>query len=115
MKANGEGIYASRPYRKHREGKTELPGGAFKEGKAEWKPTDFRFTTKGNAVYAFMMRAGESKQAVISTLGKVSGKQITSVQVAGRRAEFVQKDGALLVRLHEGLDRSMPVCIRAAF
>jgi len=115
LKANGEGIYGSRPYRKHREGKTELAGGAFKEERVAWQPTDFRFTTSGGSVYVFMMRTGGSEQAVIQSLGKVSEKAIASVQVSGRPAEFVQKDGALLVRLPAGLDTTMPVCIKAAF
>ena len=48
--ANGEGIYGTRPYRKHREGKSELAAGSFKEGSAEWLPSDFRFTAKNDAV-----------------------------------------------------------------
>lgn len=33
----------------------------------------------------------------------------------GRPAESVQKDGALLVKVPGGLDKTMPVCIKAAF
>jgi alpha-L-fucosidase len=115
LKANGEGIYGSRPYRVHREGKTELASGAFKEEKATWQPSDFRFTVKQGAVYAFMMRTGASEQAVIQALGRLCEKEVVSVQVSGRPAEFVQKDGALLVKLPGGLDTAMPACIKAAF
>jgi alpha-L-fucosidase len=115
LKANGEGIYGSRPYRKHREGKTQLAGGSFKEERAAWQQTDFRFTSRDGAVYAFMMRCGASERAVIQALGGVNEKQIASVHVSGRPAEFVQKDGALLVNLPGGLDKTMPVCIKAAF
>jgi hypothetical protein len=41
-------------------------------------------------------------------------KEIKSVDVSGRRAEFEQKDGALLVTLPAGLDKNMPVCIKAS-
>jgi alpha-L-fucosidase len=115
LKTNGEGIYGSRPYRRHREGKTELAGGAFKEERAAWQPTDYRFTTKDGAVYAFMMRSGGSERAAIQALGRIYEREITCVQVSGRPAQFVQKDGALLVGLPDGLDKTMPVCIKAAF
>lgn len=113
LKANGDGIYGSRPYKKYKEGKTELPGGSFKEDRAEWKPQDFRFTVKGDAIYAYMMRAGNSDTAVINSLGRIYESEVTAVQVSGMTAEFEQRDGALLVRLPAGIDRTMPVCIKA--
>jgi alpha-L-fucosidase len=111
-KANGEGIYGTRPYRRHREGKTELEGGSFKEGRGEWQSSDFRFTTKDDEVYAFMMRTNGADQAVVGALGAVNERAITAVEVAGRTAEFQQKDGALVVDLPDGIDDSMPVCIK---
>jgi alpha-L-fucosidase len=113
LKDNSEGIYGSRPSAKYREGKTELEGGPFKEKKTVWQPTDYRFTRKSNAVYAFMMRPGSEDKAVIHSLGRLNEKEIKSVAVSGRPAEFEQKDGALLVRLPAGLDKSIPVCIKA--
>ncbi len=113
LKANGDGIYGSRPYVKHREGKTELAGGPFQEGKATWQPSDYRFTQKPNSVFAFQMRAGDGDTATVRSLGGLYERKITSVAVSGRTAEYEQRDGALLVRLPAGLDKSMPVCIRA--
>lgn len=115
LKANGEGIYGSRPYKKHKEGKTELSGGAFKEDRAQWLSTDFRFMQKQNAIYAFMMRPDESGRAVVQTFGRNTELAITSVQVSGYPAEFEQKDGALLVKLPRGLDNTMPACIKAVY
>jgi len=115
LRANGDGIYETRPYRKYREGKTELVSGSFQEDPAEWKSTDYRFTTRGNAVYAFMMRPGASGKAFICTLGRMYAPEIKSVQMYGRPVSFVQKDGALQVDLPDGLNRAMPVCIRAEF
>ncbi len=112
--ANGEGIYGSRPWEKHAEGKTSLAGGAFQERAAQWQPTDFRFTRRDDAVYAFMMRAGGESQAVIHSLGRVHTKAVSSVHVSGRQAQYQQKDGALVVELPQGIDCSMPVCIKAA-
>ena len=113
LKANGEGIYGSRPNSRYREGKTELEGGPFKEKKTVWQPTDYRFTRKSNSVYAFKMRPGCEENAVIHSLGRLNEKEIKSVEVYGRPTEFEQKDGALLVRLPAGLDKGMPVCIKA--
>jgi len=75
LKDNGEGIYGSRPNAKYREGATELEGGPFKEKKTVWQPTDYRFTRKGNAVYAFMMRPGNETTAVIHSLGRLTEKR----------------------------------------
>jgi alpha-L-fucosidase len=113
LKINGDGIYGSRPNSKYKEGKTELEGGFFKEKKAVWQSTDYRFTRKGNAVYAFLMRPGNEEQAFVQTLGRLMEKEIKAVEVCGRPTEFEQKDGALLVRLPIGLDKDMPACIKA--
>jgi len=59
------------------------------------------------------MRPGSEAKAVIHTLGRLNEKEIKSVAVSGRPAEFEQKDGALLVSLTAGIDKSMPVCIKA--
>lgn len=115
LKTNGAGIYRTRPYKKYREGKTELAGGAFKEERAAWRSTDFRFTTGDGAVYAFMMRATNAERAVVQALGRNSERAIASVEVSGQTVQFQQKDGALIVTLPPGLDETMPVCIKATF
>jgi alpha-L-fucosidase len=113
LKLNGDGIYGSRPNTTYREGKTELAGGPFQEKKPVWQPTDYRFTRKGNAVYAYLMRPGAEDKIMIFSLGRLREKEIKSVEVSTRPAEFEQKDGALLVTLPGGLDKTMPVCIKA--
>lgn len=110
---NGEGIYGTRPYKKHSEGKSFLSGGSFIEEKAKWEPTDFRFTQKGNDVFAFMMRAGSSDNAVVYSLGSLFERKIAAVEVSGITAEFTQKEGALVVKLPCCIDGTMPVCIRS--
>ncbi len=115
IKSNGEGIYGSRPYTKYKEGKTVLADGSFKEEKASWEASDFRFTKKENSVYAYMMRPGQSSQAIIYTLGSNSESEISSVWVSDHLVEFVQKDGALVLDLPSDIDRSLPVCIKVTF
>ncbi len=113
LKANGDGIYGTRPYRRHKEGKTELSGGAFKEDRADWQASDYRFTQKGDSVYAFMMRVKDADAAIVQAFGRNTEKEIASVQVSGIPAAFVQKDGALVVQLPTGLEKDMPVCVKA--
>jgi alpha-L-fucosidase len=112
LKNNGEGIFGSRPYSVYREGKTELASGAFMEEKVDWQSTDYRFTRKDNAIYAYMMRTGSEDHAVIYSLGRLYENEIKSVDVSGRPTVFEQKDGALLVRIPSGLDTGMPACIK---
>jgi alpha-L-fucosidase len=111
MVFNGEGIHGTRPYLSHAEGKTRFAAGSMQEKAADWQPTDFRFTRKGSAVYAFMMRGGQDR-AVIYNLGRLNARAIASVQVCGRPVRFEQKDGALFVELPQDVDGSMPVCIK---
>ena len=113
LKINGEGIFGSRPNSKYRAGKTGLAGGPFQEKKVVWQSSDYRFTRKDNAVFAYLMRPGGAEKAVIYSLGRLTEKEIKSVEVSSRPTEFEQKDGALLVRLPAGLDEGMPACIKA--
>lgn len=115
IKQNGDGIYGTRPYKAYKEGNTDIPSGVCREERATWLPTDFRFTQKPDTVFAFMMRAGTEERAVINALGRVHEREITSVQVSGRPVDFEQKDGALFVKLPGGLDKTIPVCVKAVF
>lgn len=80
MKVNGEAIYGTRVWRKYGEGDTKIVEGQFADGiKKEWKPTDFRFTTKDGYLYATVLCASEDGHYCIKSLG---------VQDASRQANF---------------------------
>jgi alpha-L-fucosidase len=111
--ANAEGIYGTRPYCRTSEGKTVLSSGSFREDKAKWEPSDFRFTQKQDAVYAFMMRSGGQGRAVVQSLGRLYERGIAAVAVSGTPVRFEQKEGALVVSLPAGTPVDMPVCIKA--
>lgn len=114
LKKNGRGIYGSRPYTRYREGKSELSGGPFKEDSTVWTPADYRFTQKGDSVFAYRMRNGGDEKAVIQSLGSLRERRIESVRVSGLPTEFEQKEGALIVRIPvDAIDPCMPVCIEA--
>ena len=75
LKVNGEAIYGTTPWKSFGEGPTQVTAGAFHD--TDTKPytsDDFRFTAKGNAVYAIGMacpaKEGEkANKAVIHSLG----------------------------------------------
>lgn len=56
LEINGEGIYGTRPWRIAEEGPTHVAEGSFSDGEEpQWTSADFRFTTKGGAIYAFCL------------------------------------------------------------
>lgn len=71
---NGEGIYATRPWKVYGEGPstnttTQAPGrGGGARDVRPYTPGDFRFTVKGDTLYAFMMGWPDGGKAKITTL-----------------------------------------------
>jgi alpha-L-fucosidase len=114
MRDNSAGIYGSRPYATACEGVTKLQGGSFKEGAAAWTSRDYRFTCRGDTVFAYRMR-GDDGVACVRTLGRNSARPVREVLVYGLPAAFEQKDGALLITMPANRHPGMPVCIRALF
>lgn len=56
LSANGEGIYGTRPWKRSQEGPTEQAYGMFADQTTvEWTSSDWRFTTKNGAIYAFCL------------------------------------------------------------
>ena len=72
----------------------------FTEEQATWTPSDYRFTRKGNTVYAFMMRTPENRTAVIKSF--LPQETVKSVRLLGEGSvPFAQNFGVLTVRLAE--------------
>ena len=97
MAVNSEGIYGSRPWTSYGEGpstKVKIEGGSFNEDKrAGFTSEDVRFTTKGNALYAFVMGWPE-KEAVVTSLGYGSAQnsgRIGSVKLVGHKGQVKWK------------------------
>ena len=56
LKVNGDAIYGTRPWKIYGEGPTKVAAGSFHDTKTqEYTAEDFRFTTKGNDLYAIEM------------------------------------------------------------
>ena len=86
MKINSEAVYATRPWKIYGEGPAiesaaPLSAQGFNEGKG--KPLgaeDFRFTTKGNILYATFFGWPESRRVVVKS---VTSKKISNVRLLG--------------------------------
>jgi alpha-L-fucosidase len=102
MAINAEAIHATRPWTVFGEGPTETTGGAFKE-KAEYTAEDFRFTTKGDALYAIALGEPAGRVAIRSLgLGSVGKpRAVKSVRLLGVRQplRFEQTTSALFVEV----------------
>ena len=94
----GEAIHGTQPWREYGEGDTRVLVQGFKEEKASWNSSDFRFTRKGNTLYAFMLSAPENRVAVLKSLAEQD--KVTSVKLLGvGECPFCQSFGALTVKL----------------
>ena len=83
MKDHGEGIFGTRPWDISGEGPTIAAAGAFKEAAVEWSSEDFRFTRKGDTLFAYQMRWSEHGEAIIRALGKDQSRPVSAVRLLG--------------------------------
>ncbi|HPT63111.1 MAG TPA: alpha-L-fucosidase [Candidatus Atribacteria bacterium] len=106
--ANGEAIYGTKPWKIYGEGLTKLPTGSFVDTtKVSYTGEDFRFTTKGDILYAFLMGKPEKEEIFIQSLGynlPLFKNEIEKVEVLGegRKEEIVWK------REERGLKAKIP-------
>lgn len=86
---NGEAIYGTRPWTLFGEGPTEVRDGSFTDTEREpFTSEDFRFTTKGGALYAICLDWPEGS-ATIRSLGAgstVTPEAITGISLLGSSA-----------------------------
>ncbi len=102
---DGEAIYSTRPWKIFGEGPTKVVEGPMHDKDVEtYTSEDFRFTTKGKAIYAIEMAWPSTGEAVIHSLkaGALSSNQkIESVVLLGSDAklEFDEKPDGLHIHL----------------
>jgi alpha-L-fucosidase len=87
LKVNGEAIYGTRAWTKFGEGPTAIVEGAFHDTDAKpFTAQDFRFTTKGNSLYAIELAWPKSGEAVIHSLNEaaVAGQNIVAISLLGQ-------------------------------
>jgi alpha-L-fucosidase len=94
LKVNGDAIYGTRPWTTYGEGPTKVAAGSFQDTKTqEYTAEDFRFTTKGNDLYAIELAWPSGNEAIIHSMAgdALKGKQIQSVALLGTTAALTYK------------------------
>jgi alpha-L-fucosidase len=103
LDVNGEAIYGTRPWRIYGEGPTRVAAGTFHDtDTANYKPEDFRFTTKGDTLYAIGLAWPADGEAIIHSLARTAGSEpVLSVELLGSngKVQFVQRADGLHVSL----------------
>jgi alpha-L-fucosidase len=103
LKVNGEAIYGTRPWRIYGEGPTKVASGTFHDTDvARYTAADFRFTTKGGALYAIGLAWPANGEAVVQSLAStIGGKAVQAVALLGGDAkmQFEQRGDGLHVQL----------------
>lgn len=102
LNVNGEAIYGTRPWRVYGEGPTKVVPGLFHDtDTTHYTSEDFRFTTKGDVLYAIGLASPEKGEAVIHSLASTAGTQrVQSVALLGSdaKAPFEQRADGLHVQ-----------------
>jgi len=105
-----EGIYKTTPWRVYSEGSNRASTDEFTETPVAWDETDFRFTQKGDELYAFIMKPPENGTVVIRSL--LPGEVVRSIRLlGGGELEFSQAFGVLTVKLPDKLPTNYVNCM----
>ena len=119
LAANGEAIYGTRPWRIYGEGPTKVAGGSFHDtDTAQYTAEDFRFTTKGNALYAIELAWPSGGEAVVRSAGtSVGGQRVAGVTLLGSPAQlqFRQQPDGLHIQLPAKNPGKYAYSLRIAF
>src|SRR5690606_6173751 len=92
------GIFGSRPFRTGGEGPSSVLIDGFREDRVNWTAADYRFTVRGDTLYAFQLRWPDDGRAVIRSLGP--NDHVRSVRLLGGDVvPFEQVEGVLVLRL----------------
>ena len=111
MRANAEGIFGSRPWKIHGEGPSTMEkpeagqfGGARDVRSKPYAAEDIRFTTRGRALYAYLLAVPGEPRALIRSLATGSPqtgmRRVSRVTLLGGGAlEWTQDETGLAVKL----------------
>ena len=119
LNVNGEAIYGTRPWRVYGEGPTKVAAGSFHDtDTTTYKPEDFRFTTKGDVLYAIGLAWPANGEAVVHSLAQTAGSQrIRSATLLGKNVElrFEQRADGLHLRLPAQSTSKYAYAVRVIF
>jgi alpha-L-fucosidase len=103
LAVNGDAIYGTRPWKIYGEGPTKVEAGSFHDtDTATYTAEDFRFTAKGNTLYAIELGWPSGAEAVIHTLGTAVGAQkigVVSLLGSDAKLQFQQRPDGLHIQL----------------
>jgi alpha-L-fucosidase len=106
LAVNGEAIYGTRPWKRFGEGPTPIVAGSFNEVKrTPFTAEDFRFTTKGDALYDIALAWPADGKLLVKCLGTGAPEaagEVRSVELLGSSARLSWKQMA------GGLEASLP-------
>src|SRR5204863_4876194 len=118
LNLNGEAIYETRPWRIYGEGPTKVAAGSFHDtDTTHYTAEDFRFTTKGDVLYAIGLEWPKN-EAVIQSLAATAGSEpVQSVTLLGSDAKisFDQHPDGLHVRLPAQSPAKYAYAVRITF
>jgi alpha-L-fucosidase len=119
LNVNGESIYGTRPWRIYGEGPTKVAAGSFHDtDTTRYTAEDFRFTTKGDVLYAIGLGWPTNGEAVIHSLASTAGTEhVRSVILLGSDAklQFEQRADGLRVRLPDQAPAKYAYALRIVF
>ena len=106
LAVNGKAIYNTRPWKIYGEGPTAVASGHHSESSNKaFTSNDFRFTTRGNNIYAIAMDWSGEGTYFISSLGKneilLSGKSIREIALLSMPCQVTweQQDEGLFIQI----------------
>jgi alpha-L-fucosidase len=119
LNVNGEAIYGTRPWRIYGEGPTKVAAGSFHDtDTTRYTAEDFRFTTKGDVLYAIGLGWPTNGEAVIHSLASSVGTEhVQSVTLLGSDAklQFDQRPDGLHVRMPAQAPAKYSYALRMTF
>ncbi len=119
LNMNGESIYGTRPWRIYGEGPTKVAAGSFHDTETtRYTAEDYRFTTKGDVLYAIGLGWPTNGEAVIHSLASAVGNEhVRSVILVGSDAklQFEQRADGLRVRLPDQAPGKYAYALRIMF
>lgn len=120
LQVNGEAIYDTRPYKFFGEGPTVSETGQKSENpNKSWTASDFRFTTKGDTLYAIGMERPSNGTALLKTMFAGTpylDREIAAIELVGGGAlKWQQSGNGLEIDLPAGVGADMPYTMRIRF
>jgi alpha-L-fucosidase len=119
LKVNGDAIYGTRPWRTYGEGPTKVAAGAFHDTETQpYTAEDFRFTTKGETLYAIELEWPPNGEAVVHAIGTDAGEQrVEGVELLGSDAKvaFEQRADGLHIKIPEQVPGKYAFAFRIRF